>query len=267
LDPSVGKELKLLMSNAMDRRIDWIRNMMNKGLEIFVAIEEPKNEIINYKWAGKIRHSDLAINGKVPMGLLECVPIEHALEPITGKNSLFINCMWILPPFWGKNVAKALINAFIERACEVGSASVLAYDEESWFETTIEYMPMNFFINSGFIEVDRDMKRVLLFLDFNNNSPPKFLPYKMNTNLSSQQGRLNIFCNDQCPWSTYMVKEVQEGIKQFEIVDAKLISTNNRDVIEKWGISRGITLNNKPIAKRMVTWNQIKKEFDCLESI
>jgi GNAT superfamily N-acetyltransferase len=251
------------MSKAMDRRIDWIRNMMNKGLEIYIAIEAPKNDIINYKWAGKIRHSDLAINGKVPMGLLECVPIEHALEPITGKNSLFINCMWILPPFWGRNVAKVLIKTFIERAREIGSASVLTYDKENWFETTIEYMPTDFFKKYGFVETDRDGSRVLLFMDFNGISPPKFIRTVLNSDLNNQKPTVNILCNDQCPWSTFMVKEIQEGIKEIKGSNVKLISTNDREYIEKWGISRGVILNDKPIAKRMVTWNQIKKYFDC----
>ncbi len=265
LDPSVGKEGKGIMAKAMDRRIEWITEMMNKGLELFVALENPRDEIINYKWAGKIKHSDLAINGKVPMGLLECIPIEHALEPIVGKDSLFINCMWILPPYWGKGVAKALITTFIERARQFGSASVLSYDSESWFDTSIEFMPMNFFKKYGFIETDREGKRVLLFIDFKGNYPPKFLPVNLNNELNSQELTLNIFCNDQCPWSTYMVKKIREGIKLYQNIDINVISTTEKRLIEKFGISRGVTLNNRLLFKRMITWDQVKKEIDKLK--
>jgi hypothetical protein len=129
LDPSVGKDGKEKMKGAMDKRIEWIKEMMIKGLEIFVAFEPPRNEIVTYKWAGKLNHADLAINGKVPMGLLEYVPIEYALEPIIGEESLFINCMWVLPPFWERGVRNALINTFIERSRKIGSASIITSDK------------------------------------------------------------------------------------------------------------------------------------------
>jgi hypothetical protein len=159
-----------------------------------------------------------------------------------------------------------LITTFIERARQIGSATVLSYDNESWFDTNIEYMPMNFFIKYGFTETDRDGKQVLLFLDFNGNSPPKFLPFNLNNRLNGQELTLNIFCNDQCPWSTYMVKEIRERINPYENLHVNLISTNNRTFIEKWGISRGVILNNKPLVKRMVSWNQIKKELNIFKS-
>ncbi|MFX0139123.1 MAG: GNAT family N-acetyltransferase, partial [Candidatus Hodarchaeota archaeon] len=126
LDPSVDQETKNLMEDGMDRRISWIKKMMSIGLEILIALEKPKQEEIHYKWVGKMLHSDLAVHGQVPMGLLEYIPIEHALEPIKGKNALFINCMWILPPFWSRGVGKALIETFIEKAEQHGGGSVIA---------------------------------------------------------------------------------------------------------------------------------------------
>ncbi|MFX0012186.1 MAG: GNAT family N-acetyltransferase [Candidatus Hermodarchaeota archaeon] len=266
LDPSVGKDGKEVMSNAMDKRIDWIKEMMKKGLELFIALEEPRDEILNYKWLGKINHRDLAINDKVPMGLLESIPIEYALEPIAGKDMLFINCMWILPPFWGKGVGTALLTAFRKSAQKVGAGSVIAYDKERWFDTTIEYMPMNFFKKNNFIEVDRDGGRVLMFLDIKNVNPPTFLSINTNLERKSQKLCLNIFCNDQCPWSTYMVKEFQEGIKSCENIEINIISTNKKKTIEKFGISRGVVLNNNAVYKRMVTWEQVKQEIDKLKS-
>ncbi|MFW9951543.1 MAG: GNAT family N-acetyltransferase [Candidatus Thorarchaeota archaeon] len=266
LDPSVGKDGKEKMKEAMNKRVEWIKEMMTNGLEIFIALEPPRDEIISYKWAGKLKHSDLVINGKVPMGLLECMPIEYALEPIRGKNSLFINCMWILPPFWEKGVGKALVTKFIERAREVGSATVIGYDRTNWFETSIKYMPMAFFKKYGFIEVDRDEERVLLFLDFKKNQSPTFIPTNFNPEFETRKDKLSVFFNYQCPWSTYMVKEIQEGIKQFENLDLSIISTNNKKIVKEFGISRGIILNSIPVFKRMDTWNQVKKKINILKS-
>lgn len=70
LDPSIGKHQREEMQPAMRNRIAWIKKMIPKGLEIFIALEKPKAHIIHYKWVGKMKHSDLALNGMVPMGLL-----------------------------------------------------------------------------------------------------------------------------------------------------------------------------------------------------
>jgi GNAT superfamily N-acetyltransferase len=266
LDPSVGKDGKEIMSIAMDKRMEWIKQMMKKGLELFIALEEPRDEILNYKWVGKINHRDLAINDKVPMGLLESIPIEYALEPIVGKDMLFINCMWILPPFWGQGVGNALLTTFTKSAKKVGAASVIAYDKERWFGTTIEYMPMNFFKKNNFIEVDREGGRVLMLLDFKSSNPPKFLNSNPNLERKSQKLYINLFCNDQCPWSTFMLNEFQEGIKSCENIEFNIIKTNKKKTIEKFGISRGVILDDNPVFKRMVTWEQVKQEIDKLKS-
>jgi hypothetical protein len=115
LDPSVGKKQKDIMQNAMRERITWIKKMIPQGLEIFIATEEPQSKIIHYKWAGNVKHSDLAIRGLVPMGLLEAIPIELAPEPIEGIKSFFINCMWVLPPFWLSGVGKSLLEFFQQK--------------------------------------------------------------------------------------------------------------------------------------------------------
>ena len=47
LDPSVDKETRDLMEKSMDERICWIKEMMPKGLEILVAFEKPRTELIH----------------------------------------------------------------------------------------------------------------------------------------------------------------------------------------------------------------------------
>lgn len=99
LDPSIGPRTREVMQSGMIDRTRWIRKMMQNGLEILVALEEPKRKRIHYKWAGYILHADLVVHGQVPKGLLESVPIEFTCEPVIGENSLFIDCVWVLPPF------------------------------------------------------------------------------------------------------------------------------------------------------------------------
>ena len=49
LDPSVGKEIIAAMQDGMNNRINWIKDMMKSGLEIFVALEKPRDGEIHYK--------------------------------------------------------------------------------------------------------------------------------------------------------------------------------------------------------------------------
>jgi GNAT superfamily N-acetyltransferase len=262
LDPSVDKETRRLMENGMDHRICWIKKMIPKGLEILVAIDKPREEIVHYKWVGKMLHSDLAVQGEVPMGLLECIPIEHALEPLTGKNTLFINCMWILPPFWHSGVGTALVKSFIKKAKKYGGASVIAYDGDNWFGTSIKYMPLSFFTKFGFKEVDRDGSRVLFYLDLGASDPPKIILPELNEPHKTEKINLEIFFNSQCPWSIYMVNTVRKDLENAPNININLINTDDNELIKRLGISRGISLDGQPIIKRMASCEEIRIEIE-----
>ena len=262
LDPSVDKETRDLMDDGMEERICWIRDMIPKGLGILLASEKPRHEKIHYKWVGKMLHSDLAIHGRVPMGLLEYVPIEHALEPLDGENSLFINCMWIMPPFWLKGIGKGLLELFIERAKQYGSASVIAYEGDRWFGTSIKYMPASFFKKFGFKEVDRHGTRILLFLNLGSSSLPKLIFPKKKEYHKTKKINLEIISNSQCPWSKYMINTFKKEIDKYSTINLKIIKNNDSQSIKDLGISRGVYLNGKPIIKRMASWEEIKPVID-----
>jgi GNAT superfamily N-acetyltransferase len=261
LDPSVDKKTKIFMENSMEERITWVKEIMSKGLEILVAHEKPRNEIIHYKWAGKMLHSDLAIQGRVYMGLLEYIPIEHALEAISGENSLFINCMWILPPFWQTGTGKALLESFVDKAREFGGASVIAYENEKWFGTSINYMPASFFKKFGFQEIERDGTRVLLYLDLGLSSPPKFIPFRSQDFDDISGPCLDIFFNSQCPWARFMINTFKQGLEKYPQVKIQCISTDKAEISRSIGISRGICFNGKPIIKRMASWEELKSKI------
>lgn len=245
----------------MEQRLSWVKKKMKKGLEILVALQSPKNEIIKYKWVGKMQHSDLLVRNVVPMGLLESIPIEFALEPIEGEKSVFINCIWVLPPFWREGVGMALIKSFIKNAKKVGGASVLVYECEKWFGTTIAYMPSKFFQKFGFKEVDRDESRVLLYLDLGSNKEPALIETKINES-NSDICDFKLFVNNQCPWKCFMIDDIKKNIEKYPKVQFKIINTDNKRVINEYGISRGIIMNGKPLIKRMASWSEIKNSFE-----
>ncbi len=231
---------------------------MSQGLEMIIALENPKPEMLHYPWAGNIRHADLAVKGKVPKGLIEYLPIEAALESVKGESSLFIDCIWVLPPFWKTGVAKGLMQQFIEEARELGGATVLAYEGDKWFGTSIRYMPSSFFKKFGFKEVSRDGTRMLLHLDLGAHQSPILVPPKKR--VAGEKGKIvmDVFCNRQCPWCGRMLDKINRNIRKYSDVTLNVINTDRRDVIEQFGVSRGVFINGEPVINRMASWKEIK---------
>ncbi len=238
---------------------------MQKGLEILVALEKPKPEKIHYKWAGDMFHADLAVQGQVPKGLLESVPIKFALEPVKGENSLFIDCVWVLPPFWHTGVARCLMESFIHRAKQFGGASVLAYEGDNWFGTSIKYMPSSFFKRFGFKEVARDGCSVLLFLDLGANEQPKLIYPKTKPVEENNKITIDALFNSQCPWSKLMIDNIEEKAKKYPRVTVNIVKSDNKRIIEEFGISRGICINGKPVIKRIASWKEIRTEIEKIQ--
>jgi len=265
LDPSIGQKSRDAMQGGMTERICWIRKMMPKGLEILVALEKPKPKRIHYKWAGKMLHSDLAVYGQVPMGLLEYMPGELALEPVKAETLLVINCMWVLPPFWQSAVGKALLESFFPIAKHVGGACVLAYEGERWFGTTIKYMPSSFFKRFGFKEVARDGNRVLLFLDLGSKLQPELIYPKIRPSDDKKQITIEALVNSQCPWSTFMIDTFKTEITKYPRTILNIVRTDDRKIIEEYGISRGVLIDGKPVIKRMAAWKEIQPEIETAQ--
>jgi GNAT superfamily N-acetyltransferase len=255
LDPSVRQ--REAMREYMENRLRWLRKMMSQGLKVMVALENPKPEVLHYPWARDMRHADLAVKGKVPKGLIEYLPIKAALEPVKGENSLFIDCIWILPPFWKTGVAKGLMHKFIEEAREWGGATVLAFEGDKWFGV-FDYMPASFFRKFGFEEVARDGTRVLLHLDLGAHKSPMLVSPKKRVTGEKDKTVMDVFCNSQCPWCGWMVDKIRRNLRKRSDVTLNLINTDSRGVIERFGMSRGIYINGEPVIKRMASWREIK---------
>jgi GNAT superfamily N-acetyltransferase len=234
LDPSVSKKWKEAMASCMAARKDWLRTMMKKGLGVTIALG-PRG-------------------GK--NGLIEYCPVEIASEPIAGGNSLFINCMWVVPPSWGSGIAKALLTHVIEKAKSYGGLTVLGYEGDKWFGF-MDYMPSSFFKRFGFHETDHDGSRVLLHLDLGGNETPMLLPTRTGVVSKNEKTLVEILFNSQCPWSGWMVDKVTRNLKKYDAV-VRSVNTDDRSVLEDYGLSRGVCIDGIPVLKRMGTVKEVE---------
>ena len=254
LDPFMPPTWREAMQPAMDVRKEWLKDMMHKGLQVLVALEE-SDDVLRSLSVRNRKIRELVIRGRVPKGLIEYVPIEFAPEPVRGGKSLFVNCIWVLPKFWSGGVAKGLMERFIEDAKAYGGASVLAYDGDKWFGF-FPYMPASFFEKFGFKEVDRDGSRVLLHLNLGDDERPRLIRAKTRKTGKSDKLVVDVFYSSQCPWSGWMVDKVKRCMKKYGAV-VNAINTDDRTVIEEYGLSRGVCINGKPLFKRMASWKEI----------
>ncbi len=235
----ISRQQKEAMKEHMEKRLKWIEEMMPKGLEIIVALGPRKSK----------------------KGLIEYLPIEIAPEPVKGESSLFINCIWVLSRYSKAGIGKGLMQHFLKEAKNVGGATVLAYEDDKWFDY-FDYMPASFFRRFGFEEVSRDGTRVLLHLDLGAHKLPMLVSPKKR--VTGEKGKIvmDVFCNSQCPWCGLMLDTVKRNLRESSNVTLNVVNTDKRDVIERFGISRGIFINGEPVIKRMSSWKEIKSALN-----
>jgi hypothetical protein len=123
-------------------------------------------------------------------------------------------------------------------------------------------MPAGFFRKFGFKEVSRDGTRVLLHLDLGaHESPLLVAPQKRIINEKSEI-TVDVFYNGQCPWSGWMVDQARRNLQSYAGVKLNLINTDDKSVIERYGLSRGVSINGVPVIKRMASWKEIKSALN-----
>jgi GNAT superfamily N-acetyltransferase len=254
LDPSIPPKWREAMQPYMHARKEWLKRMMSKGLRVSVALEN-REKAINILGTRNAKFKDMVVKNKFPEGLIEYVPIEHAPEPVKGRKSLFINCIWIVPPFWRRGIARALVKTVIEKGKARGGVTVLAYEGDRWFGF-FPYMPADFFRKFGFKEVDRDGSRVLLHLDLGAKQHPSIILPEAGR-LKSGKSVVDIFFSSQCPWSGWMVDRIKRNMTKCDVM-INTVNTDDRKVIEKHGMSRGVRINGVPAVRRMASWKEIE---------
>ncbi len=192
-------------------------------------------------------------------GLIECAPIRFAPDPVAGRGSLFINCLWVVPSAWGKGEARALVEHAVGRAKREGGLTVLAYEGDKWWGY-FPYMPADFFRRFGFREVDRDGSRVLLHLDLGGGEEPRLFevrerPAPLEGGRTDGRAVVEVLCNRHCPWSGLMVDGIRRGVGNRG--EVRVVETEGRAVAEEYGLTRGVCVNGRPVLRRLGRWEEV----------
>jgi GNAT superfamily N-acetyltransferase len=257
--PCVDPGFRKTMKQGMSLRAEFLRKMKKEGLSVLVALEDiTREEKIDYPGVGKVKVKNLSMSGRIPAGLIEYVPIEKTIFPVTGENLAFIHCIWVIPPYWKKGVAQALMENFVARTSHLSGSAAIAYEGESWWGF-FDYMPKWFFAKFGFKEVARNGSSVLMFKDYGNAKPPQLILPEIGSSSTSKKAKAEFLWSTQCPYSWWVAKLLDREFGKTTKFELKLINTDKRKTVQKFGLTFGLRINGKTVFNRMPSWDEIKK--------
>jgi hypothetical protein len=281
VDPGFRKTLK----QGMVLRKEFLKKKIRKGLSVLVALEDKgEREEIDYPGVGKVKTEDLSLKGKIITGLIEYLPIEETNFPVRGKNLAFIDCIWVITPFWRKGVAKNLMENFFEKTNTntlnemslrgtkrrsnpyFSGAAVIAYEKELWWGF-FDYMPSWFFQKFRFRQVERDRNSILMLKNYKNAKPPEFILSESKPTSKSGKVKAELFWSGQCPYSWWVKKLTEKEFGKNANIELNFINTDDRKTVEKFGITFGLTINGKIVYNRIPSWDEIKKALKSVQSV
>jgi predicted N-acetyltransferase YhbS len=217
-------DLNKEMNYAASIREKWIRETMEKGLKIKVAIDEGE-----------------------PVGFVHCLPIELGSWGMSGRDLMTIPCLAvqyrrIYNRERGSGIGRALMKAVEEEAKESkkGGVAVLCYDNDSFF------MPFAFFKKLGYKEIARQNNTVLVIKAWSDVDPPAM--HKLNYRFEPIKGKVVVdaFWTPICLTSIIEIKRVREICSEYgNKVILNEYNCGIKNILEKYQTQRALFFNGK----------------------
>ncbi|MGD8718407.1 MAG: GNAT family N-acetyltransferase [Candidatus Zixiibacteriota bacterium] len=236
-----GRERDAKTREIKRRRRQWLQEAMAEGLTVLLALDPRPPATVEYEGERVGRDELTLLSDGLAVGLLEYVPVENTLYPVEGEGYIFIDCLWVIPPYLSRGVGRELMRAVLRagRELETGVATVAWRGDqpsESW-----AYMPAPFFRSFGFDIADEDGDRVLMAVSFGATGKPV---------LVRPGGRdvagWEFLCHPRCPASLWAAEQVAEAGE-----DAAVVELAGRDDVRRYGALCGICRDGRPILNRL----------------
>ncbi len=160
------------------------------------ARAQTKREWMKQEFENGLVFKRLNERGKV---FIEYMPIENVWKPVTGKNHMIINCLWVAGKFKGKGLANQLLDECIKdsKSQKMDGIAVISSSKVKGFLTD-----KRLFEKKGFVTVDTAPPYFeLLLLKFNKKAKnPEFTENVKKGTCSNKKGLTFIYSN-QCPFN------------------------------------------------------------------
>lgn len=147
----------------------------------------------------------LDARGKI---FIEYAPLEKAWIPITGKNYLYIYCLWVAGSFKGKGYGEELLQYALADAKKQAKNGLCVLSSKKKKPFLSE---KSFFLKYGFQVVDTIDDYELLALPFTDELP-KFNDCVKKMEIKEKD--VTIFYSPQCPFTVFSVNEAKHYMEQ-----------------------------------------------------
>ena len=196
--------------DGVDKKKEWIKSRLKDG-HVFRKLDA---------------------RGKI---FIEYEPIETAWVPISGKNYMYIYCLWVAGSFKGKGIARELLEYAIDDAKKKKMSGICTL-------VTKKKKPFigekKFFEHFGFRVVDEINDYELMALSFDASDTPKFNDNARLMKIDNQE--FTIYYSNECPYVEYEVKELIDYAKEKNIklmfvkIDSLEKAKNAPCIINNW---------------------------------
>ena len=227
------------IKEAGNHKEEWVGTMEEKSLRVRLAVDD-KGEV---------------------GGMIEYMPIEDAFA--IGQELYFINCIWVhgykkgRGNFQGRGMGEALLSCAEEDARELGAKGMAA-----WGLSLPLWMKASWFKKHGYKKVDRIGMMTLLMKPFSDDvTPPKWIRVNYTPELTPGRVTVTSFINGQCPALNMVHERAKRVANEFgDDVLFRVIETNEKDVMLKYGIKDALYVEKKCISKGPpLSYEKIKK--------
>jgi GNAT superfamily N-acetyltransferase len=238
------------------RRRHWLQEMAPRGLTVLLAIETRPPRSIDFAGERVNRDELTLLADGLAVGLLECVPIEETLYPVEGHGYLFVDCLWVLPPYVGRGVGGALMEGVIRRARSGGSgvAAVAwrgADPADDW-----SYMPTAFFRSFGFEAVDDEGDRVLMAVSYGAREKPALVPPRL-----CEEDGVTILCHPSCPASLWAAEEIRGIAGGVGAGKVNIVEVEGREGSRRCGALFGLCVEGRVAINRLTFASDVQDEI------
>ncbi len=235
------------------RRRHWLQEMAPRGLTVLLAIEPRPPRFLDF--AGERVNIDeltLFADG-LAVGLLEYAPIEETLYPVEGRGYLFVDCLWVIPPYAGRGVGGALMEGVIRRARDdAGGIAAIAWrgadPAEDW-----SYMPAAFFRSFGFEGVEEEGDRVLMAVSYGVRDKPVLVPPGR-----SEDDGVTILCHPSCPASLWAAEEIRGMSGGVKADTVKIEEVEGREDSRRRGALFGLCVEGRVALNRLTLASDVE---------
>jgi GNAT superfamily N-acetyltransferase len=186
------------------------------------------------------------VDGK-PAGMLYMMPIEISPWGPLGADLMAIPCLFVLRPYWGSGLGKALLESAIANARASGRKGLamfgFTYPGAEWF------MPLSFAQKMGFAIAEQKEHAAILWMPFAPDViPPRLLTSQYKFQPVPGKVVVDLFFNDFCQTSCIEAQNVRDVTAEFgDKVLLHEYDAGDSATISKYQLERGIYINGKEI--------------------